>query len=426
MLLNSLKKIVANAWKTPVYHDVYIKSFSPKTIARMSDLKKFPILSKEMLFGLTKNKTFKLDRNIYLIKTMVSLEGEELIFPLSSLDYKNYINFEKRKFELVGVQEKDLCSVVEFSQNSTIIQAQSILALGASYIPLDGDENKIFQDIIRYKVTVILTIPPVVYRFMDYVKVRNLKTSLRLIITTGVKIPDVEKLNQETKKILGAELIDTIGATELASFAFSCKKHRNYYHFIDQHQIIEIIDPKTKKQANKGEIVITPLWKVDFPLIRYGTSDFTKIKENLSCNCKVGNKLLVSGIEKRLTQSTRIQRYLVDLQGFYYQVKDSLLWQNFFDQKLWSFLEKPKLLIFVTKIKHIDTVLVFVEKSKFLLTLRKRQVIEDVIFRMTNADTKIILCHKDLLRNINPNYQDIRDIPKKNLSKSMLNLLKLC
>lgn len=426
MLLNSLKNIVANAWKMPVYRDIYIRNSSPKIVGSLSDLQKFPILGKEILFNLTKNKSFQFDKNIYLIRAMANLEGEELVLPLSLLDYKNYINFEKRKFELVGVKNTDLCSVVEFSQNSTIIQAQSILALGASYIPLDGDENKIFQDIIRYKVTVIFTIPPVVYRFMDYVQSRNLKTSLRLIITTGVKIPDVEKLDQRTKSILGAELIDTIGATELASFAFSCKKHRNYYHFVDQHQIIEIIDPKTKKPANKGEIVITPLWKVDFPLIRYGTSDFTKIERNLSCDCKVSNKLLVSGIEKRLTQSTRIQRYLVDLQDFYHQVKDSLLWQNFFDQKLWSFLEKPKLLIFITRIKHVDTVLVFIEKSKFLLTLRKRQLIENAIFKMTNADTKIILCHQDLLHGIAPNYQDIREIPKKNLSKSILNLLKLC
>lgn len=426
MLLNSLKNIVSNAWKIPVYHGFYIKYFSPRTITHLGDLKKFPIINKEILFSLTKKKTFQFDKNIYLVKAMVNLEGKELVLPLSLVDYQNYINFEKRKFELVGVQKKDLCSVVEFSQNSTIIQAQSILALGASYIPLDGDENKIFQDIIRYKVTIIFTIPPVVYRFMNYVQSRNLKTSLRLIITTGVKIPDVEKLNQETKSILGAELIDTIGATELASFAFSCKKHRNYYHFVDRQQIIEIIDPETKKPANEGEIVITPLWKVDFPLIRYGTSDFTKIERNLSCNCKVSNKLLVSGIEKRLAQSTRIQRYLVDLQDFYNQVKDSLLWQNFFDQKLWSFLEKPKLLIFITRIKHVDTVLVFIEKSKFLLTLRKRQSIEDAIFKMTNADTKIILCHQDLLHGIAPNYQDIREIPKKNLSKSILNLLKLC
>lgn len=426
MLLNNLKKIVINAWKTPAYRDIYIKNSSPKIVRNISDLKKFPIINKKIYFDLIKKKPINIGQNFYVLKTMATLNGEEAIFPLSSNDFQNYVNFEKRKFELIGVKNTDLCSVIEFSQNHMIPLSGSFLKIGASYIPLDGDENKIFQDIIRYKVTVIFTIPPVVYRFMDYVQSRNLKTSLRLIITTGVKIPDVEKLNQKTKSILGAELIDTIGATELASFAFSCKEHRNYYHFVDRHQIVEIIDPETKRPAKEGEIVITPLWKVDFPLIRYGTSDFTKIERNLSCNCKVSNKLLVSGIEKRLAQSTRIQRYLVDLQDFYNQVKDSLLWQNFFDQKLWSFLEKPKLLIFITRIKHVDTVLVFIEKSKFLLTLRKRQSIEDAIFKMTNADTKIILCHQDLLHGIAPNYQDIREIPKKNLSKSILNLLKLC
>lgn len=426
MLLNSLKKIVINAWKIPAYCNFYTKKSSPKIIKRISDLNRFPILNKEMYFNLTKKKPINIDHNSYIFKVMSNLKGEEAIFPLSLDDCQNYINFEKRKFELIGVKKTDLCSVVEFSQNHTLFLSQAFLKIGASYIPLDGDENKIFQDIIRYKVTVIFTIPPVVYRLMDYVKVRNLKTSLRLIITTGVKIPDVEKLNQKTKSILGAELIDTIGATELASFAFSCKKHRNYYHFVDQQQIAEIIDPQTKKPATEGEIVITPLWKEDYPLIRYKTSDFTRLEKNLTCDCKVKNKLFITGVEKRLAQATRVQRYLVDLKDFYERVKNILLWQNFFDQKLWSFLEKPKLLIFINRVKHVDTVLIFIEKSKFLFTFRRRQLIEDAVFKMTNADTKIILCHQDLLSNINPNYQDIRDIPKKNLSKSIINLLKLC
>lgn len=426
MLLNNFKKIVANAWKIPVYRDFYTKNFSPKTIRSLKDLNNFPIINKEIYYKLTKNQPINFGQNSYVFKTIATISGEEAVFPLSANDCQNYLNFEKRKFELIGVQKNDLCSVIEFSQNHTFFLSQAFLKIGASYIPLDGDENKIFQDIIRYKVTVIFTIPPVVYRLMDYVKERNLKTSLRLIITTGIKIPDVEKLNRETKSILGAELIDTIGATELASFAFSCKKHRNYYHFVDRNQIVEIIDPKTKKQSNAGEIVITPLWKVDFPLIRYGTADFTEIKENLSCNCKLDNKLFINGVEKRLVQSTRIQRYLVDLQDFYYQVRESLLWQNFFDKKLWDFVEKPKLLILIKRIKHTDTVLVFIEKEKFFFTLRKRQAIEDVIFKMTNAETKIIFCQKALLRNVDLNYQDIRDIPKKNLSQSILKLLNLC
>jgi len=424
--LNNLKKIIANVWEIPSYRAFYEKNNSPKKIKFASDLSQFPIISKEIYFNLTKKKSVDIAQNSYVIKAMATLDGEEAIFPLSIRDYQNYISLEKRKFELIGVKKTDLCSVVEFSQNHTIPLSQSLLSLGASYIPLDGDENKIFNDIVRYKVTVIFTIPPVVYRLMEYIRVRNLKTSLRLIITTGMKIPDVEKLSQETKSTLGAELIDTIGATELASFAFSCREHRNFYHFVDQYQIIEIIDPKTKKPAKEGEIVITPLWKVDFPLIRYGTSDCTKLEENLSCHCAVQNKTFCSGVEKRLVQSTRIQRYLVDLKEFYDKVRNNLYWQNFFDKKLWLFLEKPALAILITKMNHVDTVLVFIDKSKFLLTLRRRQPIEDAIFKMTNAETKFIFCNKKLIQKVLPSYQDIRDIPKKHLSREILNLLNLC
>lgn len=390
-----------------------------------SDLKKLPVINKEIYFNSTKNSKIKFN-NAYIIKSMANIDGEEAVFPLSVNDFQKYILFEKRKFELIGVKKTDLCSIVAFSSNHTIPMSQSLLALGASYIPLDGDEAKIFNDIVRYKVTVIFTIPPFVERLMEYVKVRNLRTSLRLVITTGVKIPDIAALNNKTKSILGAELVDTIGASEVASFAFSCKTHRNLYHFIDQYQLAEVLDLETREPANEGEIVITPLWKVDYPLFRYGTDNFTKIKKGLKCNCSVKNKIFFTGVERRLNNATRIQRYLVDLKDFYDQVRNSLLWQNSFDRRIWWFLEKPALVILIIKVKNVDQVLVFVEKNKFILTMRNRQIIEETIFKMTGSETKLILCKKELINQLSPNYLDLRNIPKKKLTKEVRSLLNLC
>lgn len=426
MLSNDLQKIVSSAWKIPSFSAFYKKNQAPKIIKSVGDLSKFPIINKEIYFNLNKKNPLNIGKNNYVIKAMANINGEEAVFPLSSFDYQNYIALEKRKFELIGVNKSDLCSVVEFSQNHAIPLAQSFLAIGASYIPLDGDEIKIFKDIIRYRVTVIFTIAPVVLRLMEYVKSRHLKTSLRLVITTGVKIASVSDLNKKTKAILGAELIDTIGASELASFAFSCLDHRDFYHFVDQQQVVEIIDPETKSPAKEGEIVVTPLWKVDFPLIRYGTGDVTRLIDKMTCNCQVKNKIFISGVEKRLNQSTRIERYLVDLKDFYYQVRDGLLWQNFFDQRLWNFLEKPPLVVLISRISHRDVVFVFIDKKTFLLTLRKRPLIENIIFKITNAESKIILCDKKIIEKVSPGYQDIRDVSKKHLSKEIKDLLALC
>ena len=426
MQLNKLKSIVANAWKTPAFRDFYIKNNAPHAINSSRDLQKFPLLNRELYFQLSKQKPLKFGNNAYILKALVDLDGHEAIFPLSATDYQNYIALEKRKFELLGVKKTDLCSVVAFSQNHTLPLAQAFLALGASYIPLDGDEEKIFRNLVEQKMTVIFTVPPVVYRLLDYIKTRQLKTSLRLIIITGVKIPDVEELSKQTKQTLGASLLDTIGATELASFAFSCPEHPNFYHFVDQQQIIEILDPQGQKASKSGEIVITPLWKENFPLIRYATGDFTKINEELTCSCRLQNKLLISGVEKRLSQATRIQRYLVNFDDFYYKVRESLLWQYFFDSKLWSFLEKPKLFILLDRINHADRVLIFIEKEKFYLSFRNRQKIEQAVFQMTNADAKIILCDKKIIQKVKSNHQDIRDLKQKSLSKEVLALLKLC
>lgn len=422
--LDSLQSAINNAWKIPSYFNFYNKkNKTSKKINSLKDLKRFPILNKQKYFDLFNKKEVFNGNNIYLIKSMLNSDGEEAVFPLSKRDYQNYVLFEKRKWQLIGVNKTDICSIVAFSQNHTIPMAESFLALGASYFPLDGDQVKIFKDIIKYKVTVLFTIPPVVEKLMEYVEENKLKTSLRLVITTGVKIPDVEVFHKEIKSKLGAELIDTIGSAELASFAFSCRKNRNLYHLVDQQQIVEILDVETGKETDDGEIVITPLWKLDYPLIRYSCSDLVHIDRKHECNCQLRDKKVISNIRRKSENEVRIERYLLDLEDFYFKVRDSLLWQNFVDKKLWSFLEKPEIVVLVTKVDHKDRVLVFIEKNKFVFSLRRRSLVEETVFNMSNAESKIILCQKGELQSISKKYQDLRHIKKNRLKKKIKNLL---
>jgi phenylacetate-CoA ligase len=97
-----------------------------------------------------------------------------------------------------------------------------------------------------------------------------------------------EKMRHRIANELGVELYDIYGLTEIygPGIAMSCE-HECGMHYWDDYVYFEIIDSKTGKQLNDGEIgelVITTLRKEGSPLIRYRTHDLTRfIKGQCAC-----------------------------------------------------------------------------------------------------------------------------------------------
>ncbi len=89
---------------------------------------------------------------------------------------------------------------------------------------------------------------------------------------------------------LGVELYDIYGLTEVygPGIAINCKYNTGMHYFND-YLYFEIIDPKTGKNLQDGELgelVITTLKKEGAPLIRYRTHDLTRIVPDVvPCPC---------------------------------------------------------------------------------------------------------------------------------------------
>jgi len=258
---------------------------------------------------------------------------------------------------------------------------------------------------------------------MDYVKLHNLKTSLKIVITTGAKINNFKQTAKYVKKYLGARLTETIGSTELGTFAISCQTHPGYYHFIDKYQFIEIINPETLKPDTKGEIVITPLWKKDYPLVRFATGDYIELVKNNSCSCSCDNKWMFKGIIKRLDNTVRLERFLVPLPELYNQIVESFLYQYLFDKIFWRLTNPPIIVLLLIQDNYSDKVLLFIEKEKSIITLRKTRPINKLIAAASSANLKIIYCPKNKLMDIFPKYQDLRNVTSSKISKMTKQLL---
>lgn len=400
----------------------------PSSIYRLNDIQLFPIISRKILLETNyPNRVAKPHRNPaihYSFTARIDNLGNQVYYPLSKIDYTKYIELEKEQFIQSGVKPKDRCSILAFSQDATIPKSQAIMSIGATYIPLDGDESDIFENIIKQKITVIFTVPQFLFRFMDYVKAHKLQSALRLIITTGVKIPNKLEIYQKIKKILGAELRETIGSTEVGTFAVSCKSDPNSFHFLDKYHYVEIINPETHKPDSIGDIVITPLWKHDYPLFRYNTGDYIELLTNKSCTCASRSKWIFKGILKRSDNTIRIERFLASLPELYQQLQSLLCHQYLADKIIWRLIDPPLLVLLLIEINYSDQLLLFIEKNTSNLTLRKINPLIQFALKASNAKTKVIYCQKNDLIDISPKYQDIKNIESSKLPKDTQKLLK--
>ena len=97
-----------------------------------------------------------------------------------------------------------------------------------------------------------------------------------------------EKMRERIQSILGIELYDIYGLTEISGpgVSFECQEQTGM-HINEDHFIAEIIDPETGEvlpEGSKGELVFTSITKEAFPLLRYRTRDICVLSRK-PCSC---------------------------------------------------------------------------------------------------------------------------------------------
>ena len=404
----------------------YIYNLKRKSKLTLADFYKLPFTTRDELYSFQANRTKNSQQGSYIMRAKADASGHEMQFPLSFNDYKRMIAFEQYKFEMIGVGKEDICSIVYFPLYHVIPMAEAIMHMGATYIPIDGTLEQVLGKILDYKLTVVFSTPKTISDLIDFIKKtkRKKENNLRLVITTGQKISDFKRFAKLAKQYLGAELVDHIGSTELSGYAIRCREH-NQYHFIDRDQVVEIIDLESLMPADEGELVITSLWRRDFPLIRYRTGDYIQLKKRINCRCGVKDPRVFSGVIKRVGGLTKVNGILVSLDEVFEKVKKSLSFQYPVDKILWGKISPPNVFLILDNENANDRIRVYISRLKYKLTLRKKRPIEDHLESFFGITPRMILIdRKDSKRLSDDQYIDIRGQQNKHLPKEVQMTLK--
>jgi phenylacetate-CoA ligase len=99
--------------------------------------------------------------------------------------------------------------------------------------------------------------------------------------------PMPEATRKRLEELYGCHTFDHIGGTEVCAWAGMCEEKKGL-HIIEPFFLVEILDRETlQREVREGEIgvvVLTPLGRKSFPVIRFNTSDMV-IKGPSACRC---------------------------------------------------------------------------------------------------------------------------------------------
>ncbi len=326
----------------------------PSQIRTLADFRKIPFTSSsEMLEELKKRPS---ECSLYtddIARVNFSPSGQEL-YPVyqTKRDLKKMHEVCARTLKAAGVRKGDICAVTygyHLFIAGLFYQSQ-LEYYGAKVIPLGPGESERAIDLInRYEVSVLITNPTFALKLAS-----GGIPSVRILFVGGEPFTSVEGYPQRVRSTFGRDLtiIDSYSMALCMPVARSCRYDKGL-HIMDDLIFPEVIDPSTGENVpygEKGELVITHLFKEASPLLRYRTGDLAYM---IKGKCKCGREMtLPKGVIGRTDEMLKI--------------KGVKFWPSQVGNILREFPEcKDRYRIGVRSIKGVDSLEITVEGGEF-------------------------------------------------------------
>ncbi|MCS7136754.1 MAG: hypothetical protein NZ941_00110, partial [Candidatus Caldarchaeum sp.] len=156
-------------------------------------------------------------------------------------------------------------------------------------VNLSQEISLIVQKLQDLKPAVLYAQPSTLNRLMNYLQHNEKRMYLKKIITTGETL--TPQLRKTFEDFFSAEVYDRYSLVEVGNIAWECPTHTAYHINIDSI-VLELVDPiKSGRGGQRGEAVVTCLYRYATPIIRYTTGDLVEVIDD-ECPCGRGLPLL--------------------------------------------------------------------------------------------------------------------------------------
>lgn len=163
--------------------------------------------------------------------------------------------------------------------------------IGAMMIPGGGrDSLQRLHLIFELSATAMCCTPTYALRLAEVAREAGIDLKgnpLRVTVHAGEPGANVPATKARIQSTWGVKCFDHPGASEVGAHSFECEVQPGGTHLIESEFIAEVIDPKTDEPiepGKMGELVITNLNRIGYPVIRYRTGDLVNLNPD-PCEC---------------------------------------------------------------------------------------------------------------------------------------------
>lgn len=309
--LAKLQLLVEHSYNhVPYYTELFnTHGILPQDIKTLQDIKKIPILTKE-LARINQKKLVSENTNFRYVKK--GKTGGTTGVPLIYFSDTNNRSFSwasfYRWYNWIGIERADrvmtlwgaktilkpsfktkiIENSINWSQNKKTINTFSIN---------DKSTPAVYSQIIKYNPIILkgyLSAIILIAKYMQKNKLQPNKNLKAISTTTETLLPIYRDL---LSQVFSVPVYDQYGCGEVPAISYECTKH-NGLHINEEHVYLETLDDNNDEIINnKGRIVVTNLDNFVMPFIRYENGDTgTLLSEKCSCGL---NSQLMGSIDGR-------------------------------------------------------------------------------------------------------------------------------
>ncbi len=305
--LTRLKDTVNQVWeKVPAYRKKMEEAgVKPEDIKELKDLAKLPFVTKQDLrdnypFGL-----FAVEKeDLVRIHASSGTTGKPTVVGYTKRDLEMWTECVSRIAAMGGATKKDVAQICfGYGMFTGALGLHFGLEnIGATLVPSStGNSEKQIMYMKDFGTTLLVATPSYALRLAEVALSMGIDPKKDLNVKIGLVGSELltEAMRTEMHKLWGDDMIVTsnYGMSELMGPGVSGEcEYMDGMHINEDYFIPEIIDPKTGEvlpPGEKGELVVTCIYKEGLPLIRYRTKDVTRlIYEPCKCGrttCRMEN-----------------------------------------------------------------------------------------------------------------------------------------
>ena len=265
----------------------------PKDVRKLGDVAALPFTDKEVLretypFGL-----FAVDMDqVVRIHSSSGTTGKPIVVGYTRGDLNTWTDLTARVAAAAGVTERDRAQMAFGYGMFTggFGMHYGLERLGATVIPASaGNSDRHLMMMQDFETTVLISTPSYALYLAETAEREGIDLKglpLRLGLFGGE--PCGEGMGREIEERLHITATDNYGLSEVGGPGVSGEcEQRAGLHIAEDHYLVEVVDPKTAEPVSEGEVgelIITPLTKEAFPVLRYRTRDLTRVTTE-PCGC---------------------------------------------------------------------------------------------------------------------------------------------